>query len=195
MAFRYEEELHIYQDVIDGAKELPEEASRWRAVRLPLEGRPKFLGLLSSPQHRLYCIVQLGTFMGEGNVRIPLGLYGERHDPADKAVVSHNRLQLNYHGNESLEAVSSRLGLPWHKVEDIRVSSGGGLEIFTTLGYELYLHRSLSTIDATRRIILPDSDDILHALSSHGLTQHIHDVLENIRIDPIAPPELQLTTS
>lgn len=196
MASRYENEFHHYTDVIDGRIEAPPEANLWENVRLPLTGKPKFLATLTSPQHRLFCIVELGMYMGEGTIRIPVGLYSSHPDQADEAVVTHNRLQLNYTDNEPLDEIAVKIGLRWEwPIEGIECSSGGGYEIFTTLGYELTLHRSLNRMPKHQLILLPRDDTWLHVVAAHGLTEHIHDVLGHIRIDPIKPPELQLTTS
>lgn len=193
MANRYEEEFRAYNAIIDGKEEFPQDVSLWQSVRLPLPGKPKFLGTFLSRSHRLYVIVELGMFMGEGKIRIPVGLYGDQHDAVDEAVVSHNRLQLNYQRGEGLDKVIRRLGLPWGgQTEDIRFSSGGGYHIFRTLGYELILHRSLFHEEPNKRILLPKNDDLLHALAAHKLTEHISDVLGHITVKPTTPQELQL---
>lgn len=189
-------EQEFYRTLIDGRGEPPAEVDLWQEVRLPFPGKPRFLGVLRSPQYRLYCVVSLGLYMGEGNVTIPLGLYSDEPHQVDAAIVTHNRLQLNY-TDQRLDQIAARLDIPWgYTYQGIECTSAGGHEIFYTPGYELYLKRSLSFLKPkTPLVILPNNDMFLHALSAYGLTQAISTALEHISIQPLEPQELQLSQS
>ena len=193
MAGGYESELHHYQEVIDGKADASPDVLAWLAVRLPFRGWPTFLATLTSPQHKLFCIVELHTYMGEGKVRIPVGLYGDRPHEADNAIVSYNRISLSLHDDQGMRETLGKLGLPWDwPVDDITCTSAGGYEIFFTPGYELILSRSLDGVGRGLLVMLPENDKLLHGVSADGLTRHITEALPLIHIQPIGPEELQL---
>lgn len=193
MAGKYEHELQNYLDVIDGKHEATPEVSDWMQVRLRIDGRPKFLATLTSLQHKLFCIVELRDYMGEGCIRIPIGLYDDHPHLADNAIVSRNRRALSFIDGQGMPQVIRKLGLRWEwPVEDITCTGGGGYKMLYTPGYELILTRSFSHVNPNLRVLLPENDGYLHALSADGLTGHINDVLSHIHIQPLGPEELQL---
>lgn len=193
MAGGYEREYQNYLNIIYGKREISPEAQQWADVRLPLDGRPKFLATLSCSTCRVLCIVKLDTYMGEGQVQIPIELYGERPHPIDQAIVGHNQREMGFYDAMGTYDAMRALGLTrrW-PAGDVNCFESGGNKILFTIGYEITLARSLSERDRARLILVPEGDKPLHAVSADGLTTHIMNVLPHIRIQPIRPKELRL---